>query len=120
MIIDTINILSTYGLNQSSLEGILDLPGRKKLLTDQGTAAKDIVFEEYDIEVKLFGQFTTKEDIASMISGLNSLVRTKQVHDISFPNHGFTCKGVFNNGIQTQAYPMHNIIELTIKITVTE
>jgi len=118
MIIDTVNILTTYDLKQSSLEGILDLPARKKILSDQLNTAKDIVFEENEITVKLFGTYSSKADIALMIEGLNSLVRTKQVHDLSFPTHGYTCKGVFNNGIQTQIYSL--TIELTMKITVTE
>lgn len=120
MIIDTINILTTYSLKQSWIDGILDLPPLKKTLEERGTAAKDIVFEEYDITVTLFGVFTTKANIASMVSGLETIIKAKQVHDISFPAHGFTCKGVFKNGIQTEVYMASNFIELKIKITVTE
>jgi len=120
MIIDTVNILTTYGLYQSWVDDILSLPPRKKILTDQGTAAKDIVFEENEITVFLFGQYETDADIAEMMEGLKTIFTAKQVHDISFQGHGFTCKGVFNNGIQTQIYRHDKLIELTIKITVTE
>lgn len=120
MIVDTVNILTTYGLKQSWIDGILDLPPLKKTLEERGTTPKDIVFEEHDITVTLFGVFTTKANIASMVSGLETLIKAKQVHDISFPAHVYTCKGVFNNGIQTEVYMAANLIELKIKITVTE
>lgn len=120
MIIDTVNILTTYGLKQSWIDGILDLPPLKKTLEERGTAAKDIVFEEHEISVTLFGVFTTKANIASMVSGIETLIKAKQVHDISFPAHGYTCKGVFNNGVQTDVHMASNLIELKIKITVTE
>ena len=120
MIVDTVNILTTYGLHQSWIDGILDLPPLKKTLEEQGTAPEDIVFEEHEIIVTLFGQFTTKANIATMVSGLETIIKAKQVHDISFPAHGYTCKGVFRNGIQTDVYMAANLIELKIKITVTE
>lgn len=119
MIIDTINILEDYELKQSKLEGFLDLPARKRILADQLNTAKDIVFEEYDITVTMFGQYGYKADLATIMSWIKSLVIAKQVHDISFPSHGYSCKGVFNNGIQTNVYP-NNIIEIIMKITVTE
>lgn len=120
MIIDNVNILTTLGLEQSWVEGILNLPARKETISLRTNEAKDIVFQEYDVTVYLFGFFASDEEIGTMISDLKDIIQAKQVHDISFPNHGFTCKGVFNDGINVQAYHIAKAVEITMKITVTE
>ena len=116
MTIDGINI-STFGLQYSRCDGLLDSPKRKIILDEPGFTEKDIVFESSEISVELVGIYATKTDLLAGVEGLKTLIKTTLKHDFVLPLHLFTITGVVATGISVTTVSSMAKVYFRIKIT---
>ena len=119
MTIDTINI-STYGLKLLTLEGYYNLSARKKILTEPGTEAKDIVFSGKETTVTLLGKYADVAGLLSNINAFETLLKSQLKHEIVLIGHGLNFTGVFDKGYEVVSYNGGRIIKVIIPITITE
>lgn len=99
MTIDTINI-STYGLMLSYLDGHLNQPARKKILSEQGFATKDLKYESREPVITLIGKYANKTDLFSGIQALKNKIASSVSHDFVISEHGLTFSGAVTDGIK--------------------
>lgn len=113
MNIDGINI-STFGLKVETMEGDSSLPARKKILKEQGFAAKDIVFQERGIRVVLFGDYADLATLRTNVEAFKTLIKTSLVHDFIRSSHGLIFSGVIVNGVKVSVENRTAVLNFTI------
>lgn len=116
MTIDGINI-STFGFMRSYVDGHLNLPARKNVLSLPGSQAKDIVFESKEPVITLIGKFDTKADLLAAIEDFYALIKSSVKHDYILTGHNVSFTGVVADGIKPEVYK--TMLKLTFKVTIT-
>jgi hypothetical protein len=118
MTIDGVNILTTYNLKLSTVNGHISMPSRKKLFNYPTYREADIRFEEKTFEVVLFGFYSSSTQLKSMVQGLQNILDAKVVHDVVIPRHLISKKCVFKNGLSITAEANYTVA--TVKMLITE
>lgn len=118
MTVDGVNILTTYGLKLVTVKDHLSSPARKKILQTPAMTANDIKMDERQFTVVLFGEYTTKAQVALAIYGIKTLFEAVHIHIVSIPAHGIGKSVVCKEGIKVEPYG--TAVLLTIKMTVTD
>jgi len=117
MIIDGINI-SSLGLKVLKVSSHFQLPRRKKVLPFDHFTSKDIVFEEFDVVIKLKGKYNSLSSAVSAVDAFKTLLKSAVVHDFSFVERSLEFNGVIRNGIEVSV--VERIVLINLNITVTQ
>lgn len=117
MTIDGINI-SSFGLRVEDMTGEVSLPARKRVLAEPGTMAKDIVFQENEIKITMFGRYASLIALRTGVEGLKDLIKLNLVHTFIRASHGLNLSGVIKNGVKVEV--LNKVATVTFTITVTE
>lgn len=120
MIIDGTNI-STYGMKLLKVEGLHDLPRRKKTTEFATYEAAAMVTEAKKIKVSIVGRgYADADALRLAVNGLKTLIQASTVHAIELVGHGETFNGTFVDGLEVSASVSHKRAELKAEITVVQ
>jgi hypothetical protein len=118
--IDGTNI-STYGLQVSSVTGLHDLPKQKDILSHWNSSTDLIKLEEYQITIRLIGKYDTTGLMITAIENLRVKLASAVIHTYVSNTLNFTIAAVAKDGFTTRIYgPKYTMLELTLKITITQ
>ena len=117
MLIDTTNI-SALGFKLMKLEKQLTLPRRKQVLAKPQHSSANLVYEEFDVKVTLFGRFGSTMALAAAVNNLKSLLKATTRHTFTIESRGLSFTGIVKNGFE--AIPYDNKVLINMNITVTE
>lgn len=117
MTIDGTNI-SAYGLQIIALPDYYSLPARKKVLTEPGFEAKDIVFEGREAVITLFGEYASLALMRSNIEALKTKIKSSLKHDYILVGHDESFSGVVTKGFKTEV--LRNTVQIKLTISIVE
>ena len=120
MIISGINI-STYGMKLLKVEGLYNLPERKKTTRYREHTASDIKHEAGKVTVYLLGRgYATAAALATAVNNLATLIKSNTVHSIELTGHSETFNGTFADGFKATTRRMHNVVQIKAEITLVQ
>ena len=113
MIINDINILTSYGFKLQTISGHLSLPERKKVLQEQAYGANDIKKEQQRITVKLLGSYASKSLLATAVSNLKALLTQTGTLYVTISEHNLDpFLAVVRDGVQVELF--NSLAQVTI------
>lgn len=117
--IDTVNIAS-YGFTLLAKPDIHTLPPCKDIISQWSDATELNYHQEYDIELRLVGEFSTTALMTAAISNLDTLLKATIDHAIAISEISYSATGVSKNGFKTRIVGhKYNCVEITLKFTIT-
>ena len=116
MTIDGTNI-SAYGLQLFVLKDYYNLPARKKILGVPAYEVKDIVMEDKQATVTLFGMFTSLANLRTNVEAFLTEIKSDLKHNYILTGHGESFTGVVAKGIKTEINGTSITLQFTITIT---
>lgn len=116
MTIDGTNI-SAYGLQLFALKDYYNLPARKKVLAVQEYEANDIVLEDKQATITLFGSFADLPTLRTNVEAFLAKIKSAVKHDYILIGHNESFTGVVAKGIKTEINGNSIILQFTITIT---
>ena len=120
MTIDGVNILQEYGLKLIKLEDYYDLPARKKVLTEPGVAAQDIVFEARRATVTLKAVFATTELFIQQLKAFETVIKWPLKHAVTIPEHGLAFTATAADGFEVKTWLKFNAAVVKLTLTIIE
>ncbi len=110
--------ISTYGLKLLKLEDYYNQPARKRILSIPAFGANDLKYESRQAVVKLLGKYDSDNDLATAVSGLETLLKGAVKHTVIIPGHNLSFTGVVTGGFKAAVKRKTVLIEL--KFTIDE
>ena len=117
MILDSTDLLNTYGWRLSSATGFLDQPARKKILKVQGYQTKDLKYEGRKVTVTLHQKFASLAAIATGVGNIRTLMESVAIHTVEITEHNLEA---FSAVAREGAKVTINKTVATVTITLTE
>lgn len=119
MTIDGVDILDQYGLKLLREEGLDSLPARKKVLSEPGFEAKDIVFDAVEPVLVLFGRYADASSLISNLRSFETLLKSDLKHVFESTSRGWNFTAACPAGTEG-IYNLHKkYCILTLKLEVT-
>lgn len=118
--VDGVNILSTYGLRLSNIEGWMDQPPFKKVLEEHDWPEAIRVLGEWDMRLTFIGNYADEITLGSNITGFEAKIASATVlqWSISMGTSSILKDCVIKDGITVNIYANH-FAEVIFILTVT-
>jgi hypothetical protein len=110
--------LSTYGLQLARLDGNIDLPPFKKIITPADDSASLKILDEQTVQIKLIGFYASKAILGTQIAAFQTKIKGTLKQIWTFTNHDFAETCVVKDGFQINTFG--TAAEIDIKLTITE
>lgn len=117
MFIDNTDI-TIFGIKLLKVDGHLDLPQRKRILTEPRFTNNDIRFEELEVSFRLLCRAKTKSLAASAVGDLKTLLKSQPVHRFRDAGRDLDFMGLVKDGVQVDLHG--HILIIHLKVTVTQ
>lgn len=110
--------LSTYGLRLARIDGHLDMPPYKNILTEHDMSVKMRVSQERTVRVRLIGVYSSPATLGSNIELFKTKVRSAPKQTWYFGNHDFSQPCVVADVMSVSVYARRAVeINLTLIVT---
>lgn len=120
MIISGTNI-SAFGMKLLKVDGLYNLPSRKKTTEFREQDAVDMVNNPGKIAVSILGRgYADLSVLTAAVNGLKTLIQTNTVHEIQLVGHGETFNGTFADGFQATPYIVNKGVVIKADITIVQ
>lgn len=104
--------ISTYGLKLLKLEDYYNQPARKRNLSIPAFGVNDLKYESRQAVVKLLGKYDSYNELATSVSGFETLLKGAMKHAVIIPGHNLSFTGVAATGYKVAVKRKTVLIEL--------
>lgn len=112
--------ISTFGLKIEKLNNYFSVPARKKTTTIPGFQAKDIVMQQREIFLQLFGKYESLALLKSNTDNFKTLLNSLFIHVIIYPERNVNFNFTITEGVKIDPDIMNKSVVITFNANIVE